>query len=181
MIDKIVAKRYADAFLGFAKAGCGMERALLDLRNLKNTVISDNPEFLEVLESPEIGLTEKNDFIDRVLNDEFCEETKDFLKLLVEKVRIDKLIDIIEFIRVVYSHGGEEEALLKTSFPLDLKLIKQIEEKLEKKFNKKLKFYIDLDGSLLGGVQVIIGNTVIDGTIRRRLDDLREKLKGAIV
>ncbi len=181
MIDKIVAKRYADAFLDFAKSGCGLEKALFDLRNLKNTVIGDNREFLEILESPEIGLIEKNDFIDRVLNSEFSPEVKNFLKLLIEKNRINKLLDIIEYIRIVYSHGGEEEALLKTSFPLDLNLIKQIEDKLEEKFNKKLKFYIDLDGSLLGGVQVIIGNTVIDGTIRRRLDDLREKLKGVIV
>jgi F-type H+-transporting ATPase subunit delta len=77
---------------------------------------------------------------------------------------------------VAYAHLGETEAVLKTSFPLDLDLIKEIKEKLEKKFNRNFRFYIDLDGSMLGGVQVIIGNTIIDGTVVRRLSDLREKL-----
>ena len=39
-----------------------------------------------------------------------------------------------------------------------------------------MRFYIDLDGSLLGGVQVVIGNTIIDGSVRKRLDELKEKL-----
>jgi F0F1-type ATP synthase delta subunit len=61
-------------------------------------------------------------------------------------------------------------------------LIKEIEDKLEEKLQKKFKFYIDLDADLMGGVQVIFGNnTIIDGSVRKRLADLKEKLRGVRV
>jgi F-type H+-transporting ATPase subunit delta len=81
-------------------------------------------------------------------------------------------------LRLTYAHEGEEEVLLRTGFPLDLDQIKRLEDKLREKYGKKFKFYINLDGSLLGGAQVIIGNTILDGSVRMRLLDLKEKLKG---
>ena len=174
--NKIIAKRYSEAFIGYAKGTIGMEKALEDLKNLRNTVIHDNPEFLELLRSYEVSFSEKCEFLDKVLKEDFTQETKQFLKLLLEKGRIDNLLDIAEYLRITYSHGEEEEALLKTSFPLDLELIKEIKEKMENMFNKKLKFYIELDARLLGGIQVIIGNKIIDGSVRKRLDEIKEKL-----
>ncbi|MFA6217944.1 MAG: ATP synthase F1 subunit delta [Candidatus Omnitrophota bacterium] len=173
--DRIVVNRYAEAFLSFAKDGALRSQAIDDLKNLK-ALTNNNPDFLEFLRSLEITLSEKYSFIEAILGDEFLLETRQFLKLLLEKGRIDKITDIIEYVRVKYSRGGEVEALLRTSYLLDLDLIRSIEKKLEEKYSQKFKFYIDLDSSLLGGVQIIIGNTVIDGSVRRRLDELREKL-----
>ena len=124
----------------------------------------------------EISYTEKCDFLDRVLNESFSEETKQFLKVILEKGRIDRIIDIAEYLRIAYAYG-EEEALLKTSFPLDLELIQEIKDKLEAKFNKKFKLYIELDADLLGGVQVTIGNKIIDGSVRNRLMIIKESLR----
>ena len=74
-----------------------------------------------------------------------------------------------------------EEALIRTSYPLELELIKKIQDAIENKFGRKFKFYIELDSRLLGGVQIIIGNTVIDGSVRKRLNDLRQSLRNAQV
>jgi F0F1-type ATP synthase delta subunit len=53
---------------------------------------------------------------------------------------------------------------------------------LENKLHKKFKFYIDVDADLLGGVQVIMGDdTIIDGSVKKRLSDLKEKLRGVRV
>jgi F-type H+-transporting ATPase subunit delta len=174
--DEIIVKRYADAFMGFLKENIGQEKGFQDLRALRDTVIRDNPEFMQFLESQEITHTEKCDFIDKIVRDGFSDEIRDLLKLLLKKERINKLEDIMEYIRINYAYMGEEDVLLKTSFPLDIELIKNIEERLTKKFKKRLKFYIDLDGELLGGVQVIIRNTILDGSVRHRLDGLKEKL-----
>ena len=99
-----------------------------------------------------------------------------FLKLLLDKKRFDIFPDAAEYLRAKYSHHGQVDVLLKTAFPLELDLIKKIEEVLKNKLKKNLRFYIDLDGDLLGGVQVIIGNTIIDGSIRKRLEELKHKL-----
>ena len=103
-------------------------------------------------------------------------EIRNFLKLLLDKKRFDIFLDVAEYLRTKYSHQGQVDVLLKTAFPLELELIKRIETVLKNKFKQNLRFYIDLDGSLLGGVQVVIGNTIIDGSVQKRLQELREKL-----
>jgi len=176
MISKIIVKRYAEAFVGFAKETIGIEKALQELKTLRGNVIRDNPEFLSFLENKEMTFAEKCDFIDKVLDDNFSQEIRYFIRLLINKGRIDILNDVIEYVRVNYSNGDWVEILLKTSIPMDLSLIKKSKEKLSEKLHKKLKLYIELDGTLLGGVQVTIGNKLIDGSVRKRLDELKEAL-----
>ena len=176
MISQIVVKRYAEAFIGFARETIGLDKALEELKSLRGNVMRDNPEFLDFLENKEMTFAEKCDLIDKVLDDNFSQETKYFIRMLIDKGRISILNDVIEYIRVNYSYGEQLEVLLKTSTPLDLPLIKKIQDKLSAKLHRKLKFYIDLDGDLLGGVQVRVGNKLIDGSVRKRLDELREKL-----
>ena len=173
--DKAVVSRYAEAFLGFAQVNCGVEKALEDLVIVKN-IIRDNPSFKDLMDHPEISFVEKCAIIDTVIKDGPGEEIRNFLKLLLEKKRFNIFLEVAEYLRAKYSHQGQVDVLLKTAFPLELDLIKRIEDALKNKFKQNLRFYIDLDGDLLGGVQVVIGNTIIDGSVRKRLLDLREKL-----
>jgi len=178
--ERAVVTRYAEAFVSYARKSIGLEQALVDMRLVKD-LIRDNPEFGEFLTAENITAYEKDQLIEHVLRSYISADSLNFLKLLLDKKRIYLFLDIVEYLRITYAHEGEEEALLRTSFPLDLELIQRLEDKLRQKYGKKFKFYIDLDGSLLGGAQVVIGNTVIDSSIKTRLLDLREKLKGAEV
>ena len=173
--DEIIAKRYADAFLGYAKETIGFEEGIKELQNIKH-LLRDSPDFKHFLESLDITDAEKFDLIDKALADGFPREIKDFLKLLIDKGRISKFNDIAEFARIAYSHGVEIEALLKVSFPLDTKVIKRVKDALEKKLDRKLHMYVELDSNLLGGIYARIGNIVIDGSGKKRLEDMREKL-----
>lgn len=173
--NEVVVTRYAEAYLSFARQNCGLNKALQDMVIVKN-IIRDNPGFEELLDNPEIAYTEKCAIIDRVVTDGISEEIRDFLKLLLEKKRFEIFLDAAEYLRGKYSHHGQVDVLLRTAFPLELELIKKIEAALKKRFKQDFRFYIDLDGSLLGGVQVIIGNTIIDGSVKKRLDELKDKL-----
>lgn len=178
--ERAVVIRYAEAFISCARKSVGLEQALADMNMIKG-LIRDNPELKEFLEAIDISAYEKEQLIEHVLKNQASEDSLNFLKLLLEKKRIYLFLDIVEYLRLTYAHEGKERALLRTSYPLSLELIKQLEEKLTEKYKKRFKFYIDLDGSLLGGAQVVIGNTVIDGSVRMRLLDLKNKLKGAEV
>ncbi|MDD5408802.1 MAG: ATP synthase F1 subunit delta [Candidatus Omnitrophica bacterium] len=173
--NRVIVSRYAEAFIGLARETCGLERALEELVVVKN-IIRDNPGFGELMNNPEISHTEKCSVIDIVIKDGLSDEIRNFLKLILEKKRFGIFLDVAEYLRAKYSHHGQVDVLLRTAFPLELDLIKNIEVVLKKKLKQDLKFYIDLDGSLLGGVQVVIGNTIIDGSVIKRLNDLKEKL-----
>ena len=178
MRSTVIAKRYAEAFMAYSQETIGHKKAVEDFKNL-NRLFRDTPEFEVFLESPQITYSEKCHFVDEVLKAGFSEELKHFIKMLIEKRRIDFITDIADYIRDNYARGEAVKALLKTSYPLDLDPIAAIKERLEKKFEKKFNLYLQLDATLNGGVEITIGNTVIDGSIRKRLSDLKALLKTA--
>jgi len=173
--NEILAKRYADAFLGVAAETITYEKGLEELQGVKRLFV-DNPGFEELMESLEITTSEKFDIIEKVLRNNFSEELRNFLKLLWEKGRIEMFLDIAEYARINYAHGEARDALLKTSYPLDTEVIERLKNVLESKLEKKLHLYVELDPGLLGGVYVRVGNMIIDGSVKKRLDDLRRKL-----
>ena len=173
--NKVIVNRYAEAFISLAWENCGQDKALADLVIVKN-IIKDNPGFGELMNNPEISYIEKCVIIDEAIRDGLCDEIRNFLKLLLEKKRFDIFLDVAEYLREKYAHHGQVDVLLRTAFPLELDLIKKIEVVLKKRLKQDLRFYIDLDGSLLGGVQVVIGNTIIDGSVIKRLNELKDKL-----
>jgi len=175
-----VEKRYANAFLEYASQTIGFENGLKELEGIKE-ILCDNQDFKDFIEGPAISRSEKYEVVDAVLKKYFSEEVRQFLKLLIRKDRIREFSDIEEYARVKYAHGEEVDAVLKTRYPLDAKLIQTIKDALEKKIQKKLHLNCDLDPDLLGGIAVTIGNTVIDGSARKRLEDLRQKLRAVRV
>ena len=67
------------------------------------------------------------------------------------------------------------QGIVKTTVPLEENEYNSLVEKLEKKYNKEVILKKEIDPEILGGIYVRIGNDVIDGTVKTRLDDL-EKL-----
>ena len=177
MKNKIIEKRYAEAFLGFAKNTFGQDRAVEELKQLK-IILFENPLLREFLDNTEIIYAEKCAVMDDAFK-AFSEETREFLKLLLEKGRIKNILGICDYVRINYSSGEALEALLKTSYPLDLDVIQNIKDSVEGNLKRKLDLHIELDPDLLGGAQIKVGNTLMDGSVKKRLEELREKLMGA--
>lgn len=178
MKEALVAKRYADAFMSWTKNTIGREAAIQDVKNL-GRVIFDNPEFFDFLVNPGFTASEKETLVSRSLGSGFSGEMIVFLKLLIAKRRADILPWVIDYVRERYAHGEAVTAVLKSSYPLDLDIMAEIKTKLEGKLHKKLAMYTELDPDLKGGVQIMIGNTLIDGSIRHRLSDIKDKLKAS--
>ena len=174
ILEKVAVRRYTDAFFKYASETIGVQKALEDISLVKD-VMRDNPDFQKFLENPEMCHLDKIKMIDAVLKD-ISEEIRFLLRLLLEHRRIEYFPEIAEYAFLNYAHEGREDCVIKTTFPLDLDLIKKIEDRIEQKFKRKFKYFIYMDSSLLGGIEIIIGNKVIDGSVRRRLEDLKEKL-----
>ena len=67
------------------------------------------------------------------------------------------------------------QGIVKTTVPLEENEYNSLVEKLERKYNKEIILKKEIDPEILGGIYVRIGNDVIDGTVKTRLDNL-EKL-----
>jgi F-type H+-transporting ATPase subunit delta len=172
----LIAVRYAEAFLEYAKPALGRERIISEAKALKRTILN-NPEFMKVVSSNFITIKEKYDFVDDICRDYFSEELIEFIKLLIEKNRTVFLTDILDSLLSYYSQAREKEVLIKSAFVLDEAAIAAIKEKITRKFGEELHFTTQVDSGLLGGVRIEVGSTVIDGSINGEVAELKEEIK----
>ena len=175
---QLIARRYAEAFLSYAKESVGLERVIGEAMALKK-IMQGTPEFMHILIDPGITVKEKFEFIDEIFKDCFSEEFNQFLKLLIEKKRSSIIADVINYLSINYSKGEEIPALVTSAYPLDEKALRAIEEKLEDKLQKNLRFSVKLDKKLIGGIRVEIGSTIIDASLKGRLNAIRGEIKFA--
>lgn len=175
MKDLVVSKIYAQGFLSLMKDTLGYDRGIEEMFRLRQ-VLTDNNDLLEFLQNPEIITHEKYKVINKVFGGDFSRETVHFIKLLLEKRRFENIIDIADEVRFIYYGSQRINVLVKTVVPLDVDVLEILKQKLEKRFAKNVALYIGIDPELIGGVELIIGNTVIDGTVKRRIKELKEKL-----
>ncbi|HCX04466.1 MAG TPA: ATP synthase F1 subunit delta, partial [Clostridiales bacterium] len=98
------------------------------------------------------------------------------------KRRITSIFEIIkEYEKLVDQHNGVVKADAYTTMPLDEATISSLEEKLSKVTDKKVKLTNKIDETLIGGVKIILGDKVIDGTIKKKLNTIESSLKKLIV
>jgi F-type H+-transporting ATPase subunit delta len=178
--DRIVVQRYADAFVKSAQETMGLAECIAEAQKLR-AVFRDCPELEDFLVTREISPLEKEGFLDGVLGKDFSREVVNFMKFLIRKERILNLVDILDHIRAHYAHGDEVDAVLRSATIMDLNALGKVKGVLERKLGKKLNLHLELDPSLLGGFQVMIGHTVLDGSLRRRLLEIGEKMNNARV
>jgi F-type H+-transporting ATPase subunit delta len=174
MKEKIISKRYGDAFIAYAKNTKSATHTIKEIKKIKQ-ILGDNPQVIDFLANPQLGYADKCSFIERVFGG-LSEDTMTLFKLLLEKGRIINAAEIIDYIAANYYSDEIQDVLLETARPLEAEQLDRIKEKLEHKLKRKLRLVAELDRSLLGGAKTTIGNIIIDGSVRRRLDDLKEEL-----
>ncbi len=175
MRNPIVVKRYSQAYVDFAGPRIGIERCVEEMKNLR-WLLREEKDFEYFLQAPEIPRSAKASVLDTIFKGHYSEETIIFINYLIVRHRVTRLADIADQVRAQFEHGDLVDVTLKTTFPLELEIIERIKTKLEGVFKVKANLYLELDPDLLGGVQVIVGNRIIDGSVRNRLMELRKKL-----
>jgi F-type H+-transporting ATPase subunit delta len=100
-----------------------------------------------------------------------------FLTLVVSKHRIQYLLSMAdEFQKLVQEDQGIVEARLITARSTDGILVDQIRQELEKSTGKRVQIEHQMDPHLIGGAVVILGDKIIDRSIRHQLSQLREQM-----
>ena len=133
------------------------------------------------MKSPLVSKNEKIQLIDTLFAGKIDNDLKNFFKILVEKGRITS----VEAKEATYKELLNEknnilEGYVISAVPMDNEKIKELETELSKKYNKNVTLENKVDKSVLGGVLVRLGNTEIDGTIKTRLDGLKNQLSQVI-
>jgi len=180
MKKKILARRYAEAFISYSQETIGLKKAVEEFKVLR-WIITENPGFIDFLTNLGVMQSEKVEFVEKVLDGNFSLEMRNFLRLLIAKRRVDFLPEITDYVKENYAREGALETVLKSAYPQDADIIKGIKAKIETQTGRKIALYMAIDPDLRGGEQVLMGNKIIDGSVQRRLAELKEKLQAVVI
>lgn len=172
MRKRIISERYASALLNVAKNRGTADQVFDNLESLKK-LISDNVSLRIFLESPHITQEDKMAFIKKVFSESFDETAMNFLLLLVKKYRLKFLREIIEEYERLYDVvRSVQKTDVISAYPLDDATIARLRTAIESSMKKSVKLCFFVDPNILGGVIIKTPNLIIDGSIRRKLNDL---------
>jgi len=173
--EKICAKRYAEAFLETCGGHAAMRDGVAEIRLVKE-ILESHPELRIFLANADIDCAEKCDVLNKVFGPLISTSTLQFLMFLAEKDRGREIPGVADCCLSIYGHTEKSEGILKTSIPLDAGAVARITAHLRSKLGRDIELKVEVDGSLGGGIQVIVDNVIIDGSIKRRIEELKDKL-----
>lgn len=105
-------------------------------------------------------------------------DAENFVRLLAENGRLDVVSEIkTQYEALKNEREGVVEAEIHTAFEMDAAQVADLVARLEKKTGRKVKARVSVDKSLIGGVKLVIGDKVIDGSARAQLGALENALK----
>lgn len=172
-----ISKRYAKAFFEIAANEKKLEEFYAELSSF-SSMITQNKALKEFLANPIIEQDNKKAVVEKLISKlSFSNMTVNFIKLLVDKRRIDALPDIETCYRQLMDEALKKVRInVKTAFPMSGKMQEFITSNMEKITGRKAEITVETVPDLLGGVVIGVGDTLYDGSVRTQLNNMRNLL-----
>jgi F-type H+-transporting ATPase subunit delta len=175
-----VANQYAMALLdSAARPGSGLpaESVLGQIESFA-AALKISPDLRTVMLSPAVGFVQKQKLMTRLAGELGLHAlVRDFLLVVTRNRRLPLLAGIAQRIEALMDERhGVVRAHVSSAQPLDAERRGALEAALARKTSKQVRCDYQEDPSLLGGVSVRVGSSVLDGSVRGQLESLRRRL-----
>ena len=169
------ARRYAQAVFQIALEKDELDGWLEDLTLLATA--TENAEFSEFLDAPQVPDSQTFEVITSTLGDRVGPLAINLLALLASRNIANTVPSIVEqYQRLLDAHRGIERAEVVSAVPLDDAQRRQIEELLGGLVGKEVRLTSRVELGIVGGLVARVGDRVIDGSTRTRLQAMRREL-----
>ena len=171
-----IARPYAEAVFGLADKAGASGNWLVTLGTMAQ--VAGNPEMQACIGNPNVGPKALYDLFIALCKTDFPIEARNFVRVLIANDRLALLPEIYaQFGELKNQREGVLEAEIRTAFPLDNAQINGLVADISRRFKRRVQPRVTLDRELIGGVHVTVGDEVIDGSVRGRLEGMAAALK----
>jgi F-type H+-transporting ATPase subunit delta len=168
-----IARPYAEAL--FKASGVELAATADWLDEL--AVISVDDQLLQFADSPKVTVTQTFDVIVGVAKTALSEKAKNFLRTVLDNGRLSVLPEIASQFRALKNaQTGSSDAVVYSAFALDAPALAELAVTLEKRFARKLNVLLEIEPALIGGVRVVVGDEVLDTSVKARLEQMKVAL-----
>jgi F-type H+-transporting ATPase subunit delta len=175
------AKIYGGALYDLAHDE-GLSAEILAQLQVLDPVFRENPDYLKLLSTPSIPKQERCAVLEQDFGGTLQPYLLNFMKILTERGSIREFHGCCEEFRHRYNaDNGILEATAITAVPLTEPLREKLLQKLTRVTGKTVDLTTRTDASILGGIRLEMDGTQLDGTVRRKLDDIRSVLSNTVL
>lgn len=173
----VIAKRYAEALINTAAEENAVTKFEEQLEALLVTV--SDKSLRDILDYPGINLSTKKELMKNIMDNRFDKYLVNFFMLLLDKGRQEYFNEIVlEYKKMSKQYRGILHVEVTSAVELDKMQLERIQEKVKSQYNSdNLSIKTVVDPSVIGGVKLKIGDTVIDGTIKTRIENMSKVIK----
>ena len=176
MRDETIARNYAEALFELAERHEGVEAYGTGVETVAH-LIDENDDFRRFLETPRIAVAQKKAVIRRVFGKTLPVKFVDFLLITIDKRR-QRLLRAIarEYMGLMDQHLNRVHVEVTLARQFDEKSMEEMEKRLTVALGKTAIPHVRVKPGILGGAIFRTGDTIYDGSLRRRLEGIRRRL-----
>ncbi len=168
-----IARPYAEALFKAQASDLAGTAAWLD----ELAAVAGNDQLQQFADNPKVTDEQVFELISGVVRTALPEAGKNFLRLVIENRRLGALSVVAEQFRALKNaQGGTADAVVYSAFPIDASALADLSATLEKRFARKLNVSVQQDESLIGGIRVVVGDEVLDTSVKARLEQMKAAL-----
>ncbi len=171
-----IARPYAQAAFSLASETNALP-VWAEMLKLASAVVAD-PKVHEALDNPKLSAGDKVALFLSICGDKLNAEGRSFVRVLVESGRIGLLPEIRQIFDTLKDDAdGVARAQISSAFPVTDSELAVLKAALEKRFGKRIETSVVVDPELIGGATIVVGDTVIDGSVRGELQAMAIHLR----
>lgn len=168
-----IARPYAEALFKAARAD--LQAADAWLQPLAQ--VAENAQLQDFAANPNVTDTQVFDMLSGVAKVTLPEQGKNFLQTVIDNGRVSALPEIAaQFRALKNAQSGSSDALVQSAFPIEGAALADVSALLEKRFGRKLNATVQLMPELIGGIRVVVGDEVLDTSVKSRLEQMKTAL-----
>jgi len=168
-----IARPYAEALFKATSKDHSGAAAWVDALS----AVAQNEQLQQYADSPKANTDQIFDLITGVAKVDLPEAAKNFLRTVIENGRLNALPEMANQFRALKNaQSGSSDATVYSAFPIDAAALAELGQTLEAQFKRKLNLSVVLEPELIGGIRVVVGDEVLDTSVKARLQQMKVAL-----
>ena len=175
-----IARPYAEALF---KATTGDDRPTLNTQLATLAALTAGTEMRQFADNPRVAPIQVFDTVAGVALSQgigFDKKLANLLRAVLDNGRLAALPEIAaQFQSLVNASTGVSDATIQSAYAIDDAQLGDVLASLERRFGRKLNAHVEIEPELIGGVRVVVGDEVLDTSVRARLEQMKAALTAA--
>jgi F-type H+-transporting ATPase subunit delta len=171
-----IARPYAEALFKASKAS-GVDLAQTAAWLHEAAGAAATAELRAFADSPKASAEQVLGLLQGVVKTPLNQQAQNFLRTVVDNGRLSALPEVAaQFQALKNAASGSADAVVYSAFPVEGAALADLSALLEKRFGRRLNVSVAHDAGLIGGIRVVVGDEVLDTSVKARLEQMKQAL-----